>query len=98
MQKLLDNVNVNEYLKRKNINDNVKGVKEKRAEKVQRARRIATHLVEKFGGDDDAKGCYKFFLQCAWHHSEDEIWTAFEDSHKKGVRQPIRYFIRIMSS
>ena len=52
---------------------------------------IADHLVRKF----NAPGSRNFFCKCAWKLSEDEIWTAFEQSHGPNVISPLKYFITL---
>lgn len=54
---------------------------------------IADHLVRKFG----APKSRNFFCKCAWHLSEDEIWTIYERAHAKGIKNPLGYFIRVCS-
>ena len=43
---------------------------------------LADRLVEIF----NAPQSRDFFLKCAWHLSEDQIWTAVENSKKKRVK------------
>lgn len=52
---------------------------------------IADHLVRKF----NAPGSRNFFCKCAWKLSEDDIWTAFEQSHGPKVKSPLKYFITL---
>ena len=84
------NVNVNEFSERKQrynvINVNVSEPKTKQE-------RIAWKVVEKL---DDPKS-YQFFLKCAWHLSEDEIWSTVEVATRKtGVKNPARYATAIL--
>ena len=58
-------------------------------DRVKRTERIADNLVEKF----DAPSSRNFFLKCAWHLSESVIWTIYEISQEKKVKQPLRYFV-----
>ena len=39
----------------------------------------------------------RFFLKCAWNLSEDTIWTAVENSNKRHIKCPIKYFVTICS-
>lgn len=51
---------------------------------------LAERLVEIF----NAPQSRKFFLKCAWHLSEDQIWTAVENSKKAKVKSPVKYFVK----
>lgn len=59
--------------------------------RVKHADYIADKLVKIYG----APGSRNFFLKCAWHLSENAIWTAVENSQKKTIRCPVRYFVAI---
>lgn len=60
--------------------------------KVMDVNRTADVLARKFG--DEAH--IPFFRKCAWHLSEDQIWTIYERSQDK--RSPIGYFISACKS
>lgn len=51
---------------------------------------LADRLVEIF----NAPNSRNFFLKCAWHLSEDQIWTAVENSRRPKVKSPIKYFVK----
>ena len=51
------------------------------------------YMADKLTNIFDAPQSRQFFLKCAWNLSEDTIWSAVEDSRKKGVRSPIALFI-----
>lgn len=57
--------------------------------KVKKTEYIADKLVKIF----DAPDSRKYFLKCAWHLSEDEIWSIVEETEHKGVTNPIGLFI-----
>lgn len=59
--------------------------------KALKVDRIANHLVQKF----EAPNSRSFFCKCAWNLSEDEIWSAYEISHKPKVKSPLKYFITL---
>ena len=52
---------------------------------------IADHLVRKF----KAPGSRNFFCKCAWKLSENDIWTAYEQSTRPKIESPLKYFITI---
>ena len=62
-----------------------------KSSRAARVDRIADHLVSKF----NAPNSRNFFCKCAWKLSEDEIWTAFEKSHRDGIDTPLKYFITL---
>lgn len=75
---------------RKSINDiNDKSMKGKQSPKVAYTEHVADELVRIF----EAPKSRQFFLKCAWNLSEDTIWSAVEDTRKKGVKNPIGLFI-----
>lgn len=74
-------------LLKKNLND--KSLKESSTPKIAYVEYVADKLVKIF----DAPQSRKFFLKCAWHLSEDTIWSAVEDSRKKEVKTPIALFV-----
>lgn len=51
------------------------------------------YMADKLVGIYDAPKSRDFFLKCAWHLSEDTIWSAVEDSRKKKVKSPIKLFV-----
>lgn len=57
--------------------------------RVKKTEYIADKLVKIF----DAPDSRKYFLKCAWHLSEDEIWSIVEETEHKGVTNPIGLFI-----
>lgn len=59
--------------------------------RASRVDRIADHLVRKF----NAPGSRDFFCKCAWHMSEDEIWTIYEKAHGPKIESPLKYFIAL---
>lgn len=71
-------------------NNNDKSMKVIEA-KVGYTEYLADKLVEIY----NAPTSRNFFLKCAWHLPEDIIWTAVENSRKKAVRSPIKYFVAI---
>ena len=74
---------INEVSKR-NINEiNDKSMK------VSKTDYIADRLSEIY----NAPQSRNFFLKCAWHLSEDTIWTAVENSRRKGIKSPVKYFV-----
>lgn len=77
-----------------NVNDNdIVKAKNKRFSKVRKVDNLADNLVRKF----KAPNSRNFFCKCAWKMSEDEIWTAYEQSHSPRVNNPLKYFIALCS-
>lgn len=74
-------------ISKRNLND--KSMISKHSQKVAYTEYVADKLVKIF----DAPKSRNFFLKCAWHLSEDTIWSAVEDSRKKTVNNPIGLFI-----
>lgn len=68
---------------------NDKSMTSKRSQKVAYTEHVADKLVKIY----DAPKSRMFFLKCAWNLSEDTIWSAVDDSHKKTVDNPIGLFI-----
>lgn len=62
--------------------------------KVSKTEAIADKLVSTFNSPNSRN----FFLKCAWHLSEDTIWTAVERSKRKGIASPVRYFVKYCSN
>lgn len=84
------------FSKRKlnDINDINESMKKSPTPRVTRTEWLADKLVEIY----KAPQSRQFFLKCAWHLSEDTIWSAVEDSRKKGVRSAIALFIFICNN
>ena len=74
---------INEVFLKKNIND--------KSMMVSKTDYIADKLVKIYS----APNSKNFFLKCAWHLSEDTIWTAVENSRKRGIKNPTAYFVAI---
>jgi len=58
-----------------------------RSQLKQRA--IAEKLLSKLHEPNS----WKFYLKCAYHLSEDQIWSAVELATKPQVKYPNRYFV-----
>ena len=89
-----DNVRMNESEYNDIDNDRDKRVVKPTSHISERAMdvdRIADHLVRKF----QAPNSRNFFCKCAWKLSEDDIWTAYEQSHSPKVKYPLKYFITL---
>ena len=76
------------------INDSMKASKRSFNEsmtndRVNKTDYIANKLVKTY----NAPQSRNFFLKCAWHLSEDEIWSTVENSQRKGIECPIKYFV-----
>lgn len=78
---------VNEVFLKKNINESLKGD----TAKISYTEYVADKLVKIF----NAPQSRKFFLKCAWNLSEDTIWTAVENSRRRRVKSPVKYFVAI---
>ena len=74
------------FSKRKNINDSL--ISEKPTRVV-----YTEHIADKLVAIFNAPQSRNFFLKCAWHLSEDTIWSAVEDTKKKSVKSPIKLFV-----
>ena len=61
------------------------------SDKARRVDIIADTLVKKF----DAPGSWKFFCRCGWGLNDDEIWSIYEQAHKPGIKNPLKYFISL---
>ena len=83
----MTSMRINEIFLKKNSMKSM--INEKKSPKAMSTEVIADRLVEIF----DAPQSRNFFLKCAWHLSEDQIWTAVENSQKKRVNSPVRYFV-----
>ena len=58
--------------------------------KISKTDMIADRLVKKFGAPQSRR----FFLKCAWHLSEAEIWDIAEASMSKKIQNHTAYFVR----
>jgi hypothetical protein len=74
------------FSRRKINNDSMTNGKPARAAYTEY---VADRLVSIF----NAPKSRNFFLKCAWHLSEDTIWSAVEDTKKKGVKSPVKLFV-----
>lgn len=54
-----------------------------------RVRRIVEYMTKKLGHPESAN----FYRKCAWHLSEDEIYSRIEASEKPWVKNGHAYFI-----
>ncbi len=54
-----------------------------------RQRAIAERLLKKLGEPKS----WKFYLKCAYHLSEDRIWTLVELATRPGIIEHNRYFV-----
>lgn len=79
---------INEVFLKKNVNDNNDRLANT---KTHHTEYIANKLVKIY----NAPMSRNFFLKCAWHLSEDTIWSAVESSRRKAIKSPIRYFVAI---
>lgn len=68
-------------------------INDRKSPRAMSTEMVADRLVEIFG----APKSRNFFLKCAWHLSEDQIWTAVENSQKKRIKSPIKYFVACCS-
>lgn len=57
--------------------------------KQQRVARIVEIMERKLGHPESRM----FYRKCAWHMSEDEIYSRIEASKRKQVKNPLAYFI-----
>lgn len=87
----MTSMRINEIFLKKNSMKSM--INEKKSPKAMSTEVIADRLVEIF----DAPQSRNFFLKCAWHLSEDQIWTAVENSQKPKVKSPVRYFVSCCS-
>lgn len=86
---------INEKFNKLNFNDynDISVENSKPVEKSKRAletETIAFRLQKEF----HAPQSYAFFLKCAWHLSEAEIWNAVEASKRPWIKAPIKYFVK----
>ena len=80
---------INEVFHKKNINEI--NDKSNNNAKVNYTEYVADKLVNIY----NAPASRNFFLKCAWHLSEDTIWSAVESSKGKTIKSPVRYFVSI---
>ncbi len=92
----IGNVNVKDYLSRKNIN--VKANVTKHDDKAEAERRWqalqhARHLQQKFGPVAD--GSLGFLRKCFNRMSEDRVWQLYESAMRPnaGIKNPFAWFI-----
>ena len=81
-----------DFSRRKINND--KSMNGSKKYKIAYTEHVADMLVKIY----DAPNSRKFFLKCAWHLSEDTIWSAVEESRKKIVNSPIKLFVFLCSN
>ena len=72
---------INEVSHKRNIND--------KSMMVSKTEYIAGKLEKIYSAPQSRN----FFLKCAWHLSEDTIWSAVENSRKNGIKNPTAYFV-----
>lgn len=68
-------------------------INDRKSPRAMSTEMVADRLVEIF----NAPQSRNFFLKCAWHLSEDQIWTAVENSKKPKVKSPVKYFVACCS-
>ena len=59
-----------------------------------RQRAIAERLLDKLG---ESKS-WKFYLKCAYHLSEDKIWTFVELATRPHIQDHNKYFVRLANN
>lgn len=84
-----DSMIINEVSLKRNSNESM--IINDKPTRVRNTDYVADKLVKIY----NAPGSRNFFLKCAWHLSEDIIWTAVENSRKKTVKSPVKYFVAI---
>lgn len=92
----IGNVNVKEYLSKKNINVKANVIKHESKAEAQRrwqALQHAKHLQEKFGPVAD--NSLAFLRKCFNRMSEDRVWQLYESATRKNahITNPFAYFI-----
>ena len=85
----LTSLRINEIFLKKNSMKII----ERKSARAKSTEMVADRLVEIFGAPQSRN----FFLKCAWHLSEDQIWTAVENSQKKRIKSPVKYFVACCS-
>lgn len=68
-------------------------INDRKSARAKSTEMVADRLVEIFGAPQSRN----FFLKCAWHLSEDQIWTAVENSQKSRIKNPVKYFVACCS-
>lgn len=72
-----------------------KGGKEMETKKSSAMAKKTEFIADKLVKEYDAPTSRDFFLKCAWHLSEHTIWTAVEKSHRRGIKSPVKYFVKV---
>lgn len=85
----INDINESMKISKRNLNESM--IINDKSVKVRNTDYIADKLTKIY----DAPQSRNFFLKCAWHLSEDTIWTAVENSHRKSVKSPVKYFVAI---
>ena len=85
------NVNVNEFLFKRNNVNNVNVNVRNSIVKADHVEWIADKLVQEFS-DASSK---RFFAKIAWSLPENEIWEALESAKRPCIKSPVKYFTRI---
>lgn len=90
----MKSMSMNSFLKR-NFNDIDKSMNNQLNHRAMTSKTEATadKLVKVFR----APQCRKFFLKCAWHLSEAQIWEIAEMAQTPRIKSPVRYFVRSCS-
>lgn len=57
--------------------------------KQERVARIVKDMERKLGHPESVM----FYRKCAWHLSEDEIFSRIDASQGKNIRNPLAYFV-----
>lgn len=83
-----------EKLNKIKFNDINESMRSNKTPMISKTEYIADKLVDIY----NAPRSRNFFLKCAWHLSEDTIWSAVEDTRKEGVKEPIALFIFICTN
>lgn len=81
-------------LKRRPLNEETMRRKATATPRVAYTEYVADKLVKIY----NAPKSRNFFLKCAWRLPEDVIWSAVEDTRKKGVDTPLALFIFICNN
>ena len=86
VQSVNEIIEINEVFQRKT---SLKSLKSMKSAEIVKTDYIADKLVEIYKSPSSRN----FFLKCAWHLSEDQIWTAVERSRSKRIKTPVKYFV-----
>lgn len=89
----LISMRVNEISLKRNSMKSTLSIDLKKSSQAMATEMVADRLVEIFRAPQSRN----FFLKCAWHLSEDQIWTAVENSQKKRIKSPVKYFVACCS-